>query len=118
VKLERGFNQAENIRKRLGTLFRDFGIALGLVIITLLPLGLRASAVVMISIPLSLLIGVTLLQAFGFTLNQLSSRASCCRWGCWSTTASWWWRTSPGTCAWAWRGRRRRWRRPSRSRWR
>ena len=72
VKLERGFVQARNVEHRLGNLFRDFGIALLLVLITLLPLGPRAGLVVMVSIPLSLLIGLSLLQAFGFTLNQLS----------------------------------------------
>ena len=72
VRLERAFFQSENVDHRLGKLFRDFGIALGLVLITLLPLGLRAGLVVMMSIPLSLLIGLSLLQAFGFTLNQLS----------------------------------------------
>jgi multidrug efflux pump subunit AcrB len=72
VKLERGFVQAKNVEHRLGNLFRDFGIALVLVLITLLPLGPRAGLVVMVSIPLSLLIGLSLLQAFGFTLNQLS----------------------------------------------
>ena len=72
VKLERAFFQAENVDHRLSNLFRDFAIALGLVLITLLPLGFRAGVVVMMSIPLSLLIGLALLQAFGFTLNQLS----------------------------------------------
>jgi multidrug efflux pump subunit AcrB len=72
VKMERGFVQAENVKHRLNNLFRDFGIALCLVLITLLPLGPRAGLVVMVSIPLSLLIGLTMLQAFGFTLNQLS----------------------------------------------
>lgn len=72
VRMERGFVQAENVKHRLNNLFRDFGIALVLVLITLLPLGPRAGLVVMVSIPLSLLIGLTLLQAFGFTLNQLS----------------------------------------------
>jgi multidrug efflux pump subunit AcrB len=72
VKLERGFVQAKNVERRLTNLFRDFGIALALVLITLLPLGPRAGLVVMVSIPLSLLIGLVLLQAFGFTLNQLS----------------------------------------------
>jgi multidrug efflux pump subunit AcrB len=61
-----------NVEDRLNRLFRDFLIALGIVVITLLPLGLRASAVVMISIPLSLLIGLALLQVFGFGLNQLA----------------------------------------------
>jgi len=72
VKLERGFVQARNVEHRLTKLFRDFGIALLLVLVTLLPLGPRAGLVVMVSIPLSLLIGLVLLQALGFTLNQLS----------------------------------------------
>src|SRR2546425_8777310 len=52
------------------TLFRS--IALGLVLLTLLPLGPRAAAVVMISIPLSLAMAVTGLAWTGFTLNQLT----------------------------------------------
>ena len=72
VTMERAFDQSKNVAKRLNTLARDFSIALGLVLITLLPLGWRASIVVMISIPLSLAIGVTLLLYTGFTINQLS----------------------------------------------
>ena len=72
VKLSQGFKQSENVDARLSLLKRDFLIALALVCITLLPLGLRASAVVMIAIPLSLLIGLFLLQKLGFTLNQLA----------------------------------------------
>ncbi|MFV3131766.1 efflux RND transporter permease subunit [Niveispirillum sp. KHB5.9] len=72
ITLERGFDQSENVSHRLSSLFRDFAIALGLVLITLIPLGLRASLVVMLAIPLSLAIGVTVLQFTGFTLNQLS----------------------------------------------
>lgn len=72
VRIERGFDQSLNVEHRLSGLVRDFGIAVALVAITLLPLGWRASLVVMISIPLSLAIGVALLQYFGFTLNQLS----------------------------------------------
>ncbi len=41
-------------------------------LLTLVPLGLRASLVVMISIPLSLAIGLALLHFSGFSLNQLS----------------------------------------------
>jgi multidrug efflux pump subunit AcrB len=66
------FDQAENVAKRLSGLGFDFIIAILLVLITLLPLGGRASAVVMISIPLSLAIGLVILDLMGFTLNQLS----------------------------------------------
>jgi multidrug efflux pump subunit AcrB len=72
IKMERAFDQSVNVKHRLGNLYRDFGIALGLVLITLLPLGIRAGFVVMLSIPMSLLIGIFALQMAGFTLNQLS----------------------------------------------
>ena len=72
VTLERGFDQARNVSDRLARLGKDFVIAIGLVLVTLLPLGLRAAAIVMVSIPLSLAIGVTLLRWTGFTINQLS----------------------------------------------
>lgn len=66
------FDQARNVNKRLGGLGTDFLIAILLVLITLLPLGSRASVVVMISIPLSLAIGLVMLNALGFNMNQLS----------------------------------------------
>ncbi len=72
IKLERGFDQSRNVSNRLDQLGEDFGIAIALVLLTLLPLGLRAAGVVMISIPLSLAIGVALLYLAGFGLNQLS----------------------------------------------
>ena len=72
VTLKRAFDQAENVSKRLARLGEDFTIALALVLLTLLPLGSRASLVVMISIPLSLAIGASLLYATGYSINQLS----------------------------------------------
>ncbi len=72
VRLERGFDQSANVDRRLSRLQFDFTIAIGLVILTLLPLGLRAASIVMISIPLSLAIGLALLYLVGFSLNQLS----------------------------------------------
>jgi len=66
------FDQAKNVNHRLSGLGIDFLIAISLVLITLLPLGNRASLVVMIAIPLSLSIGLVLLHVFGFSLNQLS----------------------------------------------
>lgn len=72
MKLEVGFDQSRDIARRLGELARDFGLALVLVMITLLPLGLRSSLIVMISIPLSLAMGILVLALFGFTLNQIS----------------------------------------------
>jgi len=72
VTLARGFDQAANVSHRLARLGEDFLIALGLVLLTLLPLGPRAALVVMISIPLSLAVGVISLAWTGFTLNQLT----------------------------------------------
>jgi len=72
VVLARGFDQAANVSHQLGRLGEDFLIALGLVLLTLLPLGPRAAAVVMISIPLSLAMALTGLAWTGFTLNGLT----------------------------------------------
>src|SRR6201994_3584040 len=72
ISYVKSFNNAESVRTRLGHFTRDFAIAIFLVLLTLLPLGPRASLVVMISIPLSLLIGFFLLDLFHFTINQLS----------------------------------------------
>jgi multidrug efflux pump subunit AcrB len=72
IQLHRAFDQSETVTHRLGNLARDFAIALALVLLTLLPLGFRASIVVMVSIPLSLAIGVVAMQELGYSLNQLS----------------------------------------------
>lgn len=72
IRLERGFDQSRNVSEKLGRLKFDFLFAILLVLLTLLPLGLRASGIVMISIPLSILIGVTGLYLTGFSINQLS----------------------------------------------
>lgn len=72
ITYEQSFDNAHSVRTRLGGFTRDFAIAIFLVLLTLLPLGLRASIVVMISIPLSLAIGLFLLDMFGITINQLS----------------------------------------------
>jgi multidrug efflux pump subunit AcrB len=72
LKFTTSFDQAKGVSKRLTGLGKDFMIAIVLVLITLVPLGWRASIVVMISIPLSLAIGLALLDMFDFTINQLS----------------------------------------------
>ncbi|HEV8333442.1 MAG TPA: efflux RND transporter permease subunit, partial [Steroidobacteraceae bacterium] len=72
LQLQVGFDQSENVARRLGGLGNDFLIAIALVAITLLPLGLRAAGIVMISIPLSLAIGLSVLFFLGFSLNQIS----------------------------------------------
>ncbi len=72
ITYEQSFDNAHSVRTRLSGFTRDFAIAIFLVLLTLLPLGLRASIVVMVSIPLSLAIGLFLLDMFGITINQLS----------------------------------------------
>ncbi len=72
IALVLNFDQAKNVSRRLNGLGEDFLIAVLLVLITLLPLGPRASLVVMIAIPLSLSIGIILINFMGYSLNQLS----------------------------------------------
>ena len=72
MTLEWGFDQSKNVEHRLDSLGFDFGIAILLVSLTLLPLGLRAAGVVMVSIPLSLAVGLTCMYFAGYSLNQLS----------------------------------------------
>ena len=72
IKLEVGFDQSDNVRSRLNRLYFDFGIAIALVLLTLLPLGFRAAGIVMVSIPLSLSFGLACLYFLDYSLNQLS----------------------------------------------
>jgi multidrug efflux pump subunit AcrB len=72
IELVKVFDQAKSVDTRLSHFARDFGIAILLVLLTLLPLGTRASLVVMISIPLSLAIGLTIMNLLGYNINQLS----------------------------------------------
>lgn len=72
IRLEPGFDQSRNVQKRLGRLTFDLMLAIGLVLVTLLPLGLRAASVVMVSIPLSISVGMAALYLAGFSLNQLA----------------------------------------------
>jgi len=72
MRLVKTFDQPASVGVRLARLAKDFGLAILLVSITLLPLGWRAALVVMISIPLSLSLGLFALDTLGFTINQLS----------------------------------------------
>ena len=72
IKLVKNFDQADMVATRLGHLGFDFALAILLVVITLVPLGGRASLIVMISIPLSLALGLIAMNALGYSLNQLS----------------------------------------------
>ena len=75
IQLEVGFEQSRNVANRLEHLYRDLLIAIGLVLLTLLPLGLRAAGIVMISIPLSLAFGLTVIYFLDYSLNQISIAA-------------------------------------------
>ncbi|MEQ1507087.1 MAG: efflux RND transporter permease subunit, partial [Myxococcota bacterium] len=72
VEIALGFDQSVNVAHRLSGFTRDFTIAIALVLLTLLPLGLRAANVVMVSIPLSLAVGLAGLGWSGSSINQLS----------------------------------------------
>lgn len=72
IRMVKNFDQADMVAKRLGHLGFDFGLAIVLVIVTLLPLGFRPSLIVMISIPLSLALGLIAMNLLGYSLNQLS----------------------------------------------
>ena len=72
IKMVKTFDQAQSVDRRLGGLGEDFAIAIFLVLLTLLPLGTRASIIVMITIPVSIGLGLIILKLFGYTLNQLT----------------------------------------------
>ncbi|MEO8223186.1 MAG: efflux RND transporter permease subunit [Gammaproteobacteria bacterium] len=72
IQLEWGFDQSRNVSTRLNRLSTDLMIAIALVTLTLLPLGLRAAGIVMVSIPLALSFGLASIYFLGFSLNQLS----------------------------------------------
>ena len=66
--LQTVFDQARGVENRLARFAKDFFIAILLVLITLLPLGSRASLVVMIASPV-FSIGLTLQNVLGYTIN-------------------------------------------------
>ncbi len=72
MQFNKSFDQGESVARRLDGFSRDFLIAIGLVLLTLLPLGWRASLVVMITIPLCLALGLAMLDFLGYNINQLS----------------------------------------------
>lgn len=71
IKLVVQFDQSKDITAKLRELSRDFLIALVLVMFTLMPLGWRAAAIVMVSIPLSLASGLLAIYATGYNFSQL-----------------------------------------------
>ncbi|HEY1873873.1 MAG TPA: efflux RND transporter permease subunit, partial [Steroidobacteraceae bacterium] len=75
ILLSRGFDQSHNVAGRLDHLYTDLLIAIALVLLTLLPLGVRAAGIVMVAIPLSFAFGLTALNFLGYSLNQISIAA-------------------------------------------
>ena len=73
ITLETVLNQAEGVRNRVGDFFMNFAQGILLVgLFILIAVGIRASLVVMLAIPVSVLIGLTLLDLSGFGLQQMS----------------------------------------------
>ncbi|MFT7034970.1 MAG: multidrug efflux pump subunit AcrB [Cyclobacteriaceae bacterium] len=73
IKMETVLNQATTVRNRIGNFFINFSQGILLVgIFILIAVGIRASIVVMIAIPVSVLIGLTILDVTGFGMQQMS----------------------------------------------
>lgn len=73
IKMETVLNQATTVRNRIGDFFINFSQGILLVgIFILIAVGIRASIVVMIAIPVSVLIGLTILDLTGFGMQQMS----------------------------------------------
>jgi hypothetical protein len=104
IRLERGFEQARNVSHRLDRLYADFGIAIALVALTLLPLGWRAAGIVMVSIRCRSPSASRCCTSSAIRSTSCRSPASSSRSDCWSTIPSSSSRTSPATCARAGRG--------------
>jgi hypothetical protein len=58
--------------------------------------GWRPAIIPIIAIPVSLVGTFAVMAALGFSINNLTCSASCSRSASWSTTRSWWWKTSSG----------------------
>ena len=73
VQLETVFDQSESVGTRIGGFFSNLGQGVFLVgLVVILVLGFRASFIVMISIPISLLIALGWLDYAGYGLQQMS----------------------------------------------
>src|SRR5262249_43267954 len=70
-----GSDPSCTVASSLDHLSRALGFASALVVLTLLPLGLRAAGIVMVAIPLSFAFGLEALNFLGSSLNQISIAA-------------------------------------------
>lgn len=73
MTLETVVNQSESVSERVDGFFSNFGQGVLLVgIVILLALGLRASGIVMLAIPFSIVIAIGFVDLTGFGLQQMS----------------------------------------------
>ena len=73
LKVYSVLNQSETVRTRIGDFFINFGQGILLVgLFIFIAVGFRASIAVMVAIPISVLIGLTLLDLSGFGMQQMS----------------------------------------------
>jgi len=73
ISMEVVLDQSKSVRYRIGDFFSNFLQGILLVgILILIVVGFRASLVVMLAIPVSILVGLTLLDISGFGLQQMS----------------------------------------------
>ncbi|MCG8310415.1 MAG: efflux RND transporter permease subunit [Cytophagales bacterium] len=73
IALHTILNQADGVRHRVGDFFANFAQGILLVgFFIVIAVGIRASIVVMLAIPVSVLIGLTLLDISGFGMQQMS----------------------------------------------
>ncbi len=73
INVEVAFNQAESVAKQVNGFFSNLLqglVAVGAVV--MLALGLRAAGIVLVAVPLSLLIGIGVIDISGFALQQMS----------------------------------------------
>ena len=68
------FRQADFIEQSLGNLFKAFleGAALVIVVVLLFLMNIRAAAITLLALPLSLVAAVIAMDRFGLTLNSMS----------------------------------------------
>ncbi len=73
MELEIVFDQSESVKERINGFFSNFIQGVGLVgLVVLLGLGLRASMIVMLAIPFSILIALGFVDVSGFGIQQMS----------------------------------------------
>ena len=85
------FDQAPYIQQSIEALAQEglLGLFFAVIVILIFLLSVRATLVTAISIPTSVLITFIGIQAFGYSLNILTSARSRSRSGAWSMTPSW-----------------------------